>query len=68
MKMLKDLFLVIPSNTLSVVNQYTYNIGDYNVYIITKDSLEPIILSLKKLKNMNLLISLAQKKEIIFAE
>ena len=42
----KDLFLVIPSNTLSVINQYTYNIGDYNVNIITKDSLEPIILSL----------------------
>ena len=46
----KDLFLVIPSNTLSVVSQYTYNIGDYNVNIITKDSLEPIILSLKKIE------------------
>lgn len=46
----KDLFLVIPSNTLSVINQYTYNIGDYNVNIITKDSLEPIILSLKKIE------------------
>ncbi len=46
----KDLFLVIPSNTLSVINQYTYNIGDYNVYIITMDSLEPIILSLKKIE------------------
>ena len=46
----KDLFLVIPSNTLSVINQFTYNIGDYNVYIITKDALEPIILSLKKIE------------------
>ena len=46
----KDLFLVIPSNTLSVINQYTYNIGDYNVNVITKDSLEPIILSLKKIE------------------
>ena len=46
----KDLFLVIPSNTLSVINQFTYNIGDYNVYIITKDALEPIILSLMKIK------------------
>ena len=46
----KDLFLVIPSNTLSAINQYTYNIGDYNVNIITKDSLEPIILSLKKIE------------------
>tara|TARA_B100000242_G_scaffold144481_1_gene102946 strand:- start:3124 stop:4299 length:1176 start_codon:yes stop_codon:yes gene_type:complete len=46
----KDLFLVIPSNTLSVINQYTYNVGDYNVNVITKDSLEPIILSLKKIE------------------
>jgi hypothetical protein len=46
----KDLFLVIPSNTLHVIKQFTYNIGDYNVYIITKDSLEPIILSLKKIE------------------
>ena len=46
----KDLFLVIPSNTLAVINQYSYNIGDYNVYVITKDSLEPIIISLKKIE------------------
>jgi len=46
----KDLFLVIPSNTLHVINQFTYNIGDYNVYIITQDALEPIILSLKKIE------------------
>ena len=46
----KDLFLVIPSNTLSVINQFTYNIGDYNVNVITKDALEPIILSLKKIE------------------
>ena len=46
----KDLFLVIPSNTLKVINQFAYNIGDYNVYIITKDALEPIILSLKKIE------------------
>jgi hypothetical protein len=45
-----DLFLVIPSNTLSVIKEFTYNIGDYNVYIISKDSLEPIILSLKKIE------------------
>ncbi|RLD27654.1 MAG: hypothetical protein DRI75_08935 [Bacteroidetes bacterium] len=45
-----DLFLVIPSNTLSVIKEFTYNIGDYNVYVISKDSLEPIILSLKKIE------------------
>jgi len=46
-----DLFLVIPSNTLSVIKEFTYNIGDYNVFIISKDSLEPIILSLKKIED-----------------
>ena len=46
----KDLFLVIPSNTLSVIKKFSYNIGDYNVFIITKDALEPIILSLKKVE------------------
>ena len=45
-----DLFLVIPSNTLSVIKEFTYNIGDYNVFIISKDSLEPIILSLQKIE------------------
>ena len=46
-----ELFLVIPSDTLHVINQFTYNIGDYNVYVITKDALEPIILSLKKIED-----------------
>ena len=46
-----DLFLVIPSNTLEVIDQFHYNIGDYNVFIITKDALEPIILSLKKIED-----------------
>ena len=45
-----DLFLVIPSNTLEVIDQFHYNIGDYNVYIISKDALEPIVLSLKKIE------------------
>ena len=35
----KDIFLVIPSGTIHAISQLTYNMGDYNVYIITKDSL-----------------------------
>ena len=46
----KDIFLVIPSNTINSISQLTYNMGDYNVFVITKDSLEPIILSLKKIE------------------
>lgn len=47
----KDIFLVVPSNTIHTINQLAYNMGDYNVYVITKDSLEPIILSLKKIED-----------------
>ena len=46
----KDIFLVIPSNTIETISELTYNMGDYNVYVITTDSLEPIILSLKKIE------------------
>jgi len=45
-----DLFLVIPSNTLSIIDQFSYKIGEYNVFVVTKDALEPIILSLKKIE------------------
>jgi signal recognition particle subunit SEC65 len=55
----KDLFLVIPSNTLKVIKQFTYNMGDYNVYVITKDSLEPIILSLKKIQDFEMVEKLS---------
>jgi len=47
----KEIFLVIPSNTLNVINQYVYNLADYNVNIITLDALEPIVLSLKKIED-----------------
>jgi len=47
----KDIFLVIPSNTVSLISQFTYNMGNYNVFIITKDALEPVILSLKKIED-----------------
>lgn len=45
-----DIFLVVPSNTLDALSQFSYNLADYNVYIITLDSLEPIMLSLKKIE------------------
>ncbi len=46
----KDVFLVIPSNTTEVIKQFSYNMGDYNVYVVTLDVLEPLILSLKKIE------------------
>jgi hypothetical protein len=46
----KEIFLVVPSNTIQIIPKSAYNMADYNVYIITKDALEPIILSLKKIE------------------
>ncbi len=47
----KDIFLVIPSNTADSIKEYYYNMADYNVFIVTVDSLEPIILSLRKIED-----------------
>jgi hypothetical protein len=47
----KDIFLVIPSNTVEVIESFTHNMADYNVYIVTLDVLEPLILELKKIEN-----------------
>ena len=46
----KDIFLVIPSNTVDVIEAFSYNMADYNVYVVTLDVLEPLILSLKKIE------------------
>ena len=45
-----DMFLVIPSNTVHVIKEFSFNMADYNVYIVTVDSLEPIILALRKIE------------------
>ena len=58
----KDVYLVIPSNTVPVVDQYVHNMGDYNVYIVTIDSLEPIILSLKRIEEYEFAEQLAPEE------
>lgn len=45
-----DIFFVVPTNTLEKLTQFVYNLADYNVYIISVDSLEQIILGLKKIE------------------
>jgi len=46
----KDIFFVVPTNTLEILTQFVYNMADYTVYIISLDSLEQIILGLKKIE------------------
>jgi uncharacterized protein YoxC len=50
----KSMFLVVPTNTIDKIRQLTYRLGDYDVFVITKDSLEPVILSLKKIEEYDL--------------
>ncbi|HRK62200.1 MAG TPA: hypothetical protein PLY88_06620 [Candidatus Omnitrophota bacterium] len=47
----KDIFLVIPSNAVGVIQGFTHNMGDYNVYVVTLDVLEPLLLCLKKIED-----------------
>ena len=47
----KSLFLVIPTNTLDSISQLYYNLADYVVYIVTIDTLEPVIMCLKKIED-----------------
>lgn len=58
----KDLFLVIPANTLHTIKLFTHNMGDYNVFIITKDAIEPIIISLKKIQDFQLVEKLSPEE------
>jgi uncharacterized protein YoxC len=50
----KSMFLVVPTNTIDRLKQVTYRLGDFDVFVITKDSLEPVILSLKKIEEYDL--------------
>lgn len=46
----KDIFFVVPSNTLEILNTFVYNMADYNVFVISMDALEQIIINLKKIE------------------
>lgn len=46
-----DIFFVVPTNTLEKINTYVHNLGDFNVFIVAIDSLEQIILTLKKIED-----------------
>jgi hypothetical protein len=45
-----DIFFVVPTNTLERLSQFMFNLSDYNVCVISVDSLEQIILGLKKIE------------------
>jgi hypothetical protein len=47
----RELFLVVPSNTLDHLTQFAHKLADYTVYIISIDSLEPIMLALQRIED-----------------
>lgn len=47
----REVFLVVPTNTIELLDTFEYKLPDYTVYIITLDSLEPIMLTLKRIED-----------------
>ena len=45
----RDIFLVVPTNAITALPEIVYRIGEVRVYVIAYDSMEPIILALKKI-------------------
>ena len=41
----------MPTNTLDILDQLVFRLADYNVFVVSLDSLEPIILSLQKIED-----------------
>jgi hypothetical protein len=63
----KDIFLVVPSNTVEVLQQFSHNMADYSVYVVTLDVLEPLILSLKKIEDYEFVNQLSpEERENIY--
>lgn len=58
----RDIFLVVPSNTVDVIEQFSFNKGAYNVYVITIDALEPIIIALKKIEEYEIIKELTPEE------
>ena len=60
----KDIYLVIPSNSVDVIEQLSYNMGDYNVYVVTLDVLEPLMLNLKKIEDYEFIDQLTPEERV----
>jgi len=45
-----DIFFVVPSNTIEIIPQTSFCLGDFTIYIVSLDTLEPVILCLKKIE------------------
>ncbi len=46
----KEIFLVVPANTVEYLDDFHYDLADLSVYVVTHDCLEPVILALRKIE------------------
>jgi len=46
----KQVFLVVPTNTLEILDTFTFDKGEYRVHVVAADALEPILAMLKRLE------------------
>jgi hypothetical protein len=46
----KEIFLVVPANSVEYLDNFYYDLVDLQVYVVTKDCLEPIVLALRKIE------------------
>lgn len=47
----KEIFLVVPANTLAYLDDFCLDMADYRVYVVTHECLEPVVLALKKIED-----------------
>lgn len=58
----REIFLVVPTNTLEELEQFEYRLSDYTVYVVSIDALEPIILALRKIEDYEFAESLSPEE------
>lgn len=58
----REIFLVVPTNTLEILEQFEYRLSDYTVYVISIDALEPIVLALRKIEDYEFAESLSPEE------
>jgi len=47
----KDVFLVVPANTVEYLSEFFFDMADWQVYVVTHDCLEPVVLALRKVED-----------------
>ncbi|HEY3429948.1 MAG TPA: hypothetical protein VGK39_04665, partial [Cyclobacteriaceae bacterium] len=58
----REIFLVVPTNTLEALEQFEFRLSDYTVYVISTEALEPIILALRKIEDYEFAESLSPEE------